>query len=173
MPDIQDVAASDIRTPNLTIDSIRSWAIYNVITQNSHVLNTKGDSRLHGLLSLRQSIIGLQELFAVHYSSNFLSEVKTIEANLDALFPEIANVEVGSLYARGLMRWFGLIAEYLLPGEGVGEMKTGIMRFGFYEDQFLLEVEEKERKKLEEAKKQFKEQTDEGKKPSEVVINVK
>jgi|TARA_Y100000034_G_C6889241_1_gene408829 hypothetical protein len=137
MPIVQDVPVSDIRVPDLSLGAIRAWAVYHIVTQNAIVLKGAGDSRIKDLQALKQSIIGLQELFSAHHSKIFLDQVQGIEDELDSLWPQASDMIIGQKYARKLMEWFGLIARYLLPHEGIGEVREGAIRFSVFADEVM------------------------------------
>ncbi len=134
---VQDVPVSDIRVPDLSLGAIRAWAVYYIVTQNAVVLKGRGDARINDLQALRQSIIGLQELFSAHHSEIFLGKVEVIEKELSDLWPLIADMQTGQEYARKLMEWFGIIARYLLPHEGIGETREGAIRFSVFADEVM------------------------------------
>lgn len=138
MPVVQDVPVSDIRVPDLSLGAIRAWAVYHIVTQNSVVLKGRGDARVNDLKALKQSIIGLQELFSAHHSEIFLNKVQKIEDEInDDLTPKIADIISSELYAKKLMEWFGIIARYLLPHEGIGETREGAIRFSVFADEVM------------------------------------
>ncbi len=127
-----DVATSDIKVPDLSLGSIRAWSVYFIISRNADVLKGSGDSRIKDLQALRQSIIGLEALFSAHHSQMYLDKVDKIEGELKILWGKISDMETGQEYAKKLMEWFGLIARYLLPNEGISESREGGINFSVF-----------------------------------------
>ncbi len=152
---VQDVAVSDIRVPDLSLGAIRAWAVYHIVSQNSVVLKGRGDARINDLMALRQSIIGLQELFSAHHSDIFLDQVKVIEEDLTSIWPMISDMKSSQEYARKLMEWFGIIARYLLPHEGIGETREGAIRFSVFADEVMMGTDQRYIKLLADGEKEW------------------
>ncbi len=140
---VQDVPVSDIRVLDLSLGSIRAWSVYFIVSQNATVLKASSTERLRDLQSLRQSIIGLQELFSAHHSKIFLDLIVPIEEDLDAMGTNMGDMKVSQAYARKLMEWFGLIARYLLPHEGIGEVREGAVKFSVFADEVMLDKDQR------------------------------
>ncbi len=167
-----DIPADQIRNPNINLDSVRAYAVFKLLEQAATAMKKSDMDGLQDILSLRLSVVALHQLFAAHHSPFYLEKVGIISKKIDLTKNNLADPFQRAEVANLLMEWFGLIARYLLPHEGMGETKEAGMRRGFYEDLLLAEYEKDQKKKFELAKGQFEEQVKAGKAPDQVVFNV-
>jgi len=165
--EVTDVAPSDIRSGNNLMEWVRANAIQRILLEAIEATHDNNH-----LDSLEMAVYYLHQNFSVHHSEDYLEEVKKIEDYLSGkiLLPELKrrlkevqeDAAGRKKKAKLLLDWYGLITRYLFPHEGIGEIKEGIMRRGFYEDKLLLEYEEKERKKFDARKIEYERQIKEG-----------